>query len=137
MKNIVRAFVVVLVLTGVAAFHPHPSATAKTIAASVQSYAMPTPTCEPSDPGALRKYCTRQMRPRFSPHLEKHPKKEFHHEEHRPRFRRRPRPHWSRRLHPHLVGYRQDDRGLGSVECDADPNLRAERSWRLRIALDR
>ena len=52
MKNIVRAFVVVLVLTGVAASTRTSSATAKTIAASVQSNAMPTPTCEPSDPGA-------------------------------------------------------------------------------------
>jgi hypothetical protein len=43
MKNIIRAFVVVLVLTG---------ATAKTIAASVQSNAMPVPSCDPNDAAA-------------------------------------------------------------------------------------
>ena len=53
MKNIVRAFVVVLVLTGAAASTRTSAATAKSIAAaSVQSNAMPVPTCEPSDPGA-------------------------------------------------------------------------------------
>ena len=52
MKNIVRAFVVVLVLTGAAASTRTSSATAKSIAAaSVQSNAMPTPVCDPNDPG--------------------------------------------------------------------------------------
>jgi hypothetical protein len=52
MKNIVRAFVVVLVLTGAAAStRTAAPATAKTIAASGQSNAMPTPYCDPNDSG--------------------------------------------------------------------------------------
>ena len=50
MKNIVRAFVVVLVLTGAAASaHTAAPATAKTITASVQSSVMPLPECDPND----------------------------------------------------------------------------------------
>jgi hypothetical protein len=53
MKNIIRAFVVVLVLTGaVASTRPAAPATAKTIAASVQSNAMPVPSCDPNDAAA-------------------------------------------------------------------------------------
>jgi hypothetical protein len=53
MKNIVRAFVVVLVLTGAAASTRTSSATAKSIAASsVQSNALPIPTCDPNYPAA-------------------------------------------------------------------------------------
>jgi hypothetical protein len=53
MKNIIRAFVVVLVLTGAAAStRPAAPATAKTIAASVQSSLMPTPMCDPNDAAA-------------------------------------------------------------------------------------
>ena len=52
MKNITRAFVVVLVLTGAAASaHTAAPATAKTITASVHSNLMPTPDCDPNDPG--------------------------------------------------------------------------------------
>jgi hypothetical protein len=50
--NLVRAFVVVLVLTGAAAStHSAAPATVKTIAASGQSNAMPTPYCDPNDSG--------------------------------------------------------------------------------------
>jgi hypothetical protein len=52
MKNIVRAFVVVLVLTGAAASTRTSSPTAKTIASSVQSNAMPVPQCDPNDSAA-------------------------------------------------------------------------------------
>jgi hypothetical protein len=53
MKNIIRAFVVVLVLTGAAAStRTAAPATAKTIAASVQSSLMPTPMCDPNDAAA-------------------------------------------------------------------------------------
>ena len=53
MKNIIRAFVVVLVLTGAAASaRTSAPATAKTIAASVQSNAMPIPSCDPNDAAA-------------------------------------------------------------------------------------
>ncbi len=55
MKNIVRAFVVVLVLTGAAASTRTSSATAKTIAASVQSNAMPIPMCDPAMPSCVLK----------------------------------------------------------------------------------
>jgi hypothetical protein len=52
MKNTVRAFVVVLVLTGAAASTRSTApATAKTIAASVQSSLMPLPQCDPNDAG--------------------------------------------------------------------------------------
>jgi hypothetical protein len=48
MKNIIRAFVVVLVLTGAAAStRPAAPATAKAITASVQSSLMPIPQCGP------------------------------------------------------------------------------------------
>jgi len=49
MKNIVRAFVVVLVLTGAAASTRTASPTAKTIASLVQSNVMPIPVCDPND----------------------------------------------------------------------------------------
>jgi hypothetical protein len=50
MKNIIRAFVVVLVLTGAAASaRTSAPATAKTIAASVQSNLLPIPSCDPND----------------------------------------------------------------------------------------
>ena len=48
MKIVIRAFVVVLALTGAAASTYTSSASAKTIAASVQSHAMPIPTCDPN-----------------------------------------------------------------------------------------
>jgi hypothetical protein len=57
MKNIIRAFVVVLALTGAAAAtRPAAPATAKTIAASGQSNLLPLPVCDPNDaaPCALR-----------------------------------------------------------------------------------
>jgi hypothetical protein len=53
MKNIIRAFVVVLVLTGAAASaRTSAPATAKTVGASVQSSLMPTPMCDPNDAAA-------------------------------------------------------------------------------------
>jgi hypothetical protein len=55
MKNIVRAFVVVLVLTGAAASAHSAPASAKTIAASVQSSVMPIPQCAPGDGCSLSK----------------------------------------------------------------------------------
>ncbi len=47
MKLIVRAFVVVLALTGAAAATMTPTASAKTIASSATSSAWPVPTCPP------------------------------------------------------------------------------------------
>lgn len=47
MKTIIRAFVVVLALTGAAASTRTSAASAKTIASSVQSHALPIPTCPP------------------------------------------------------------------------------------------
>jgi hypothetical protein len=53
MKNIIRAFVVVLVLTGAAAStRAAAPSTAKTIAAPLQSSLMPTPMCDPNDAAA-------------------------------------------------------------------------------------
>jgi hypothetical protein len=51
MKNIVRAFVVVLAFTGAVATTQTSSASSKTIVASKVS-AMPTPTCPPNSPNA-------------------------------------------------------------------------------------
>jgi len=47
MKTIIRAFVVVLALTGAVASTRTSAASAATIAASVQSHAMTIPTCPP------------------------------------------------------------------------------------------
>lgn len=47
MKLIVRAFVVVLALTGAAAATMTPTASAKTIASSATSSAFPVPVCPP------------------------------------------------------------------------------------------
>jgi hypothetical protein len=53
MKNMIRAFVVVLVLTGAAAStRTSAPATAKTIAAPVQSNLVPLPVCDPNDAAA-------------------------------------------------------------------------------------
>jgi hypothetical protein len=50
MKNIVRAFVVVLALTGTAATtRTDAPATAKTIVAPLQTNMAPTPVCDPND----------------------------------------------------------------------------------------
>jgi hypothetical protein len=55
MKNIVRAFVVVLVLTGAAAStHTTTPATVKTIAAPVKSSLMPIPQCGPDNGCVLK-----------------------------------------------------------------------------------
>jgi hypothetical protein len=56
MKNIVRAFVIALVVTGAVASTHATTPTAKTIAASAQSSQMPVPVCEPgtSDCGIAR-----------------------------------------------------------------------------------
>jgi hypothetical protein len=51
MKNIVRAFVVALVLTGAVASTHATTPTVKTIAAPVQSGLMPIPSCEPGSGG--------------------------------------------------------------------------------------
>ena len=51
MKHIVRAFVVVLVLTGVAATTQTSSASAKNKVGSRTSM-LPVPTCAPTDPNA-------------------------------------------------------------------------------------
>jgi hypothetical protein len=52
MKNIVRAFVVVLVLTGVAATTQTTSASAKNKVIASRTSMLPVPTCAPSDPNA-------------------------------------------------------------------------------------
>jgi len=52
MKNIVRAFVVVLALTGAAASTQIASASAQTKVTVAKSSAMPTPMCAPDDPNA-------------------------------------------------------------------------------------
>jgi hypothetical protein len=52
MKNIVRAFVVVLALTGAAATTQISSASAKTTVSVSKLSAMPIPTCPPNDPNA-------------------------------------------------------------------------------------
>jgi hypothetical protein len=50
MKNIVRAFVVVLVLTGVAATGQTSSASAKNKVTAARTSMLPVPTCPPDDP---------------------------------------------------------------------------------------
>ncbi len=50
MKNIIRAFVVVLALTGAAASTQISSASAKTTITASKISAMPTPTCPPDSP---------------------------------------------------------------------------------------
>jgi hypothetical protein len=52
MKYIVRAFVVVLALTGVAASTQIASASAKTNVIAPKVSAIPIPMCPPDDPGA-------------------------------------------------------------------------------------
>jgi hypothetical protein len=52
MKIIVRAFVVVLALTGAAASTQITSASAQTKITVAKSSAMPTPMCAPDDPNA-------------------------------------------------------------------------------------
>jgi hypothetical protein len=50
MKNIVRAFVVALVLTGVAATSQTSSASAQNKVAAARTSMLPVPTCPPDDP---------------------------------------------------------------------------------------
>ena len=52
MKNIVRAFVAALVLTGVAASTQIASASSQTKVAVAKTSAMPVPCCAPDDPNA-------------------------------------------------------------------------------------
>jgi hypothetical protein len=52
MKHIVRAFVVVLVLTGVAATSQTPSASAKNKVTATRTSMLPVPTCDPHDANA-------------------------------------------------------------------------------------
>ena len=52
MKHIVRAFVVVLVLTGVAATTQTSNASAKNKIAASRTSMLPVPTCAPNDPNA-------------------------------------------------------------------------------------
>ena len=52
MKNIVRAFVVVLALTGAAATTMTPSASAQNKAISAKTSMLPVPMCPPNDPNA-------------------------------------------------------------------------------------
>jgi hypothetical protein len=52
MKHIVRAFVVVLVLTSVAATTQTSSASAKNKVAVSRTSMLPVPTCAPNDPNA-------------------------------------------------------------------------------------
>ena len=52
MKNIVRAFVVVLALTGAAASTQISAASTRTTVSVAKNSAMPTPTCPPDDPNA-------------------------------------------------------------------------------------
>jgi hypothetical protein len=52
MKHIVRAFVVVLVLTGVAATTQTSNASAKNKVVASRVSMLPVPTCAPSDPNA-------------------------------------------------------------------------------------
>ena len=52
MKNLVRAFVVVLALTGAAASTQITSASAKTKVIAPKISAIPIPMCPPDDPGA-------------------------------------------------------------------------------------
>ena len=52
MKTIIRAFVVVLVLTGAAASTQIASASSRTNVAVAKTSAMPVPCCAPDDPNA-------------------------------------------------------------------------------------
>jgi hypothetical protein len=52
MKHIVRAFVVVLVLTGAAATTQTSSASTKNKVAVARTSMLPVPTCAPNDPNA-------------------------------------------------------------------------------------
>jgi hypothetical protein len=52
MKNIVRAFVVVLVLTGAAATTLTPSASAQHKVTATRTSMLPVPVCAPDDPNA-------------------------------------------------------------------------------------
>jgi hypothetical protein len=52
MKHIVRAFVVVLVLTGVAATTQTSNASAKNKVVASRTSMLPVPTCAPNDPNA-------------------------------------------------------------------------------------
>jgi hypothetical protein len=52
MKNIVRAFVVVLVLTGVAATTQTSSASTQNKVTAARTSMLPVPTCAPDDPNA-------------------------------------------------------------------------------------
>jgi len=52
MKHIVRAFAVVLVLTGAAASTQIPSASAKNKVIAARVSVLPVPTCPPDDPNA-------------------------------------------------------------------------------------
>jgi len=53
MKHIVRAFVVVLVLTGAAATSQTPASSAKSNKVTAARVSMlPVPTCDPGDPNA-------------------------------------------------------------------------------------
>jgi hypothetical protein len=52
MKHIVRAFVVVLVLTGAAATTQTTNASAKSTVVASRTSMLPVPTCAPSDPNA-------------------------------------------------------------------------------------
>ena len=52
MKHIVRAFVVVLVLTGVAATTQTSSASTQNKVTAARTSLIPVPTCPPNDPNA-------------------------------------------------------------------------------------
>ena len=52
MKNVVRAFVVVLAITGAAASTQIASASAQTKVTVAKTSAMPVPMCAPDDPNA-------------------------------------------------------------------------------------
>ena len=52
MKSIIRAFVVVLALTGAVASTQIASATPQTKVIAAKTSAMPVPTCPPDDPNA-------------------------------------------------------------------------------------
>ena len=52
MKQLVRAFVVVLALTGAAASTQIATASAQTKVSAAKTSAMPVPTCPPDDPNA-------------------------------------------------------------------------------------
>ena len=52
MKNIVRAFVAVLVLTGTVATSQTPSASTSNKVTAARTTMLPVPTCAPDDPNA-------------------------------------------------------------------------------------